>query len=50
MSLYALVLCYINIITLKIANELKSTILTIIALVREQMIIIQESFIDALAQ
>ena len=32
------------------ANELKNAILTIMALVREQMTIIQESFTDALAQ
>jgi hypothetical protein len=32
------------------ANELKSVILTIITLIREQMTIIQESFTDALVQ
>ena len=43
-------LYYIALIpTLKIVNELKSTILTIMALIREQITIIQESFIDALA-
>ena len=31
-------------------NKLKSAILTIMALIREQMTIIQQSFIDALAQ
>ena len=32
------------------ANELKSAMLTIITLVREQMTIMQQSFTDALAQ
>jgi hypothetical protein len=41
-------LYYVALIPLKIVNELKSATLTIIALVREQMTIIQESFTDAL--
>jgi hypothetical protein len=42
---------YITLIpTLKMANKLKSATLTIITLVREQMTIIQESFINALVQ
>jgi hypothetical protein len=32
------------------ANELENAILTIMALVREQMTIMQESFMDALVQ
>jgi hypothetical protein len=47
----ALILYYVKTTTIKIANELESPIITlIIALVREQLTIIQQSFTDALAQ
>ena len=48
--LRALILYCVYTTTLKMANELKSATLTIIALVREQITIIQQSFTDALAQ
>ena len=41
---------YVTSILLKIVNKLKSAILTIMALVREQMTIMQQSFTDALVQ
>jgi hypothetical protein len=41
-------LYYIALILFKIINKLKFAILTIIALIREQMTIIQESFTDTL--
>ena len=43
-------LYYIVLIPLKMVNELKSAILTIMALVKEQMTIMQQSFTDALVQ
>ena len=50
--LYALILCYIKITTIKMVNKPKSLLITmsIITLVREQLTIIQQVFIDALAQ
>ena len=50
--LRALILHYIKTTTIKIANKPKSLLITIsiITLVREQLTIIQQSFINALAQ
>ena len=50
--LHALILHYVKTIIIKMANEPKSLLITIsiITLVREQLTIIQQSFIDALAQ
>ena len=50
--LRALILRYVKTTTIKIANEPKSALITIsiITLVREQLTIIQQFFIDTLAQ